>query len=77
MILNRQLSRCKEDLTHEEEKHKKWKEENIRRKHNYIPFLFNFLKILAEKDQLRELISLAKEKQQEAETEEPNTETQE
>uniref|UniRef100_A0A6A7G987 Ubiquitin carboxyl-terminal hydrolase n=1 Tax=Hirondellea gigas TaxID=1518452 RepID=A0A6A7G987_9CRUS len=57
-----EIAELQANITEEDEKFKRWKVENIRRKHNYVPFVFHLMKMLAEKDALNGLVSKAVEK---------------
>lgn len=48
----------------EDERVANWKIENTRRKHNYLPFIIQLLKILAQKKKLQPLIQAQIERQQ-------------
>ncbi|KAI9488263.1 ubiquitin carboxyl-terminal hydrolase [Zychaea mexicana] len=46
----------------EKEKRARWHRENILRKHNFVPMIYNLLRTLAERKELDPLITTAKEK---------------
>ena len=56
------VSRWEEQMREEESKRERWRVENVRRRHNYFPFIMNFLKILAQKGELLPLLDAAMEK---------------
>lgn len=49
----------------ENEKREKWKNENIRRRHNYFPFILSLLGAMGKKGILKDLTARAKEKKKE------------
>eukprot|EP00808_Paulinella_micropora_P019029 g25245.t1 len=57
-----QIADVKSRLEQEADKRKKWAIENVRRKHNYVPFIFALLKQLAKSGKLPALIEESKKK---------------
>ncbi|XP_049848690.1 uncharacterized protein LOC126316442 [Schistocerca gregaria] len=55
-----EISNYEEQILNQQSMFQSWRAENARRRHDYIPFLYNLLKILAEKDKLLPLIDRAK-----------------
>ena len=49
-------------IVEEEELRKKWQRENVRRRHNYLPFIVELLKQLASNEQLIPVYECAKQK---------------
>ena len=46
-------------IAEEQAKYAKWRTENARRQHNYVPFIFHTLRLLAEKGKLQEVMESA------------------
>jgi ubiquitin carboxyl-terminal hydrolase L5 len=59
------LADCAQGVQAEEEKFATWRMENVRRKHNYIPFVVNLLRILAERNHLQGLLTKAQSSRRE------------
>jgi ubiquitin carboxyl-terminal hydrolase L5 len=55
-----EIARLKHELDLEESKVAEWRNENIRRRHNYIPFVFALLKEVAAAKKLTQALELAK-----------------
>lgn len=60
LVADAEVAELQEALAAEEAKHAAWRDENIRRRHNYIPFLFEMLKEMARRGQLQGLIDAAR-----------------
>jgi ubiquitin carboxyl-terminal hydrolase L5 len=61
-----EIAQLKATIGQEEQKRANWKAENMRRKHNYIPFIVALLQQLAKNDQLQPLIDKAVKEKEEA-----------
>jgi ubiquitin carboxyl-terminal hydrolase L5 len=57
-----QLPLLQADLAAEDEKRRQWALENVRRRHNYIPFIVRFLDILGQSGKLENIIAAAQER---------------
>ena len=56
------LAQIRMQISDEESRRKMWQRENIRRRHNYLPFIMELLKGLAAEGQLAPIYERAKEK---------------
>jgi ubiquitin carboxyl-terminal hydrolase L5 len=62
MVLDGEMNEIKSELEREEAKEARWRDENIRRRHNYLPLILRLLKELAAKGELQPLIDAARAK---------------
>ncbi|KYQ92359.1 peptidase C12 family protein [Tieghemostelium lacteum] len=62
--IDNEIDTANNEILMEQEKFRNYKEENIRRKHNFLPFILNLIQSLAEKDKLLPLVQKAKDQSQ-------------
>lgn len=67
-----ELQLLERKLEDEEARFKKSKEENIRRRHNYVPFIINMLQVLAKKGELVPMLEAAEKEQKAKEEQQAN-----
>jgi len=60
--VSERAARLQAELAEEEVKRAQCKLENVRRRHNYVPFIVSFLKVLAERGELQPLVEQAKKR---------------
>ena len=60
MRIVREMNDVRNEVSVEMEKRERWRRENLRRKHSFIPFMMNLLKVLAEKKQLEPIVEKVK-----------------
>lgn len=61
--LQEELVLLQQRIEEEKVKRERYQTENVRRKHNYLPFIMELLKILAKEGKLVDLVAQAKDKQ--------------
>uniref|UniRef100_A0A7S1KUR0 Ubiquitin carboxyl-terminal hydrolase n=1 Tax=Percolomonas cosmopolitus TaxID=63605 RepID=A0A7S1KUR0_9EUKA len=66
-VLETEIHDIETEIKQEQAKKRRWHQENVRRRHNYVPFLINLLKILASKGELEPMIEQAKQKKERSE----------
>jgi len=59
--VQKKRAELKQLIAAEQEKKEKWRKENIRRRHNYFPFVFTLLRVLAQKNVLQSMTDRAQE----------------
>nr|CAB3267484.1 ubiquitin carboxyl-terminal hydrolase isozyme L5-like [Phallusia mammillata] len=61
-LIQTEIEHCHEVIRLENNKRNKFKIENTRRKHNYLPFIIEMIRILAAEEKLMPLVETAKKK---------------